>query len=74
MYNQEQAKPFMIERIVAALTYPTTGIIGVIWLVLVQHAGISRLFNRSGCDLRSCNLSDNNGVYWLIQLHSVCFG
>lgn len=34
MYNQEQAKQFMIERIVAALTYPTTGIIGVIWLVL----------------------------------------
>lgn len=34
MYKQEQAKPYLIERIVAALTYPTTGIIGVIWLIL----------------------------------------
>ena len=34
MYNQEQAKPYLIERIVAALTYPSTGIIGVIWLIL----------------------------------------
>lgn len=34
MYNQEQAKPYVIERIVAALTYPTTGIIGIIWLII----------------------------------------
>lgn len=34
MYKQEQANPYLIERIVAALTYPTTGIIGVIWLIL----------------------------------------
>ncbi len=34
MYREEQAKPYIIERIVAALTYPTTGIIGVIWLIL----------------------------------------
>ena len=34
MYNEEQAKPYVIERIVAALTYPTTGLIGVIWLIL----------------------------------------
>lgn len=34
MHREEQAKPYVIERIVAALTYPTTGIIGVIWLIL----------------------------------------
>lgn len=27
-------KPFMIERIVSALTYPTMGMIGFIWLIL----------------------------------------
>ena len=34
MFRDEQAKPYVIERIVSALTYPTTGIIGVIWLIL----------------------------------------
>lgn len=34
MFRDEQAKPYAIERIVSALTYPTTGIIGVIWLIL----------------------------------------
>ena len=30
----ENAKPYMIERIVAALTYPTMGMAGFIWLIL----------------------------------------
>lgn len=34
MYRQESENPYLIERIVSALTYPTTGIIGVIWLIL----------------------------------------
>ncbi len=31
-YNKEN--PYMIERIVASLTYPTMGMIGFIWLIL----------------------------------------
>lgn len=34
MYRQEESKPYVIERLVSALTYPSTGIIGVIWLIL----------------------------------------
>ena len=34
MFRNKQTKPYVIERIVSALTYPTTGIIGVIWLIL----------------------------------------
>ena len=30
----ENNKPYLIERIVAALTYPTMGMIGFIWLIL----------------------------------------
>lgn len=32
-YNNSE-NPYMIERIVAALTYPTMGMIGFIWLIL----------------------------------------
>lgn len=32
-YNKHE-EPYMIERIVAALTYPTMGMIGFIWLIL----------------------------------------
>jgi len=27
-------KPYMIERIVSGLTYPTTGLVGFVWLIL----------------------------------------
>lgn len=32
--HSNSEKPYMIERIVSALTYPTMGMIGFIWLIL----------------------------------------
>lgn len=39
MYSDD-TRPFMIERIVSALTYPTMGMVGFIWLILglITHA------------------------------------
>lgn len=39
MYS-DYDRPYMIERIVSALTYPTMGMIGFIWLILglITHA------------------------------------
>lgn len=34
MYNNSNSQPFMIERIVAALSYLTMGFAGFIWLIL----------------------------------------
>ncbi len=34
MYSNNNENPYMIERIVTALTYPTMGMIGFIWLIL----------------------------------------
>lgn len=34
MQSFDNPKPYMIERIVSALTYPTMGLIGFIWLLL----------------------------------------
>ncbi len=36
----ETQKPYMIERIVSSLTYPTMGMVGFIWLILglITHA------------------------------------
>ena len=38
--HSDYEKPYMIERIVSALTYPTMGMIGFIWLILglITHA------------------------------------
>jgi len=33
---QDNPKPYMIERLVASLTYPTMGLIGFIWILLGQ--------------------------------------
>lgn len=38
--NNEFNKPFMIERIVAALSYFTVGFVGCAWLIISKFAGL----------------------------------
>ena len=42
--HSEHETPYMIERIVSALTYPTMGMIGFIWLILglVTHSHLRK--------------------------------
>ena len=43
--HSDYEKPYMIERIVSGLTYPTMGMIGFIWILLglITHSKLMNL-------------------------------